>query len=638
MAPVKDEIVLESDVTRSNTITPTLPEMIPLGEYLFLRISQANPKLKSIFGIPGDFNLTLLDCLYSELIASKDIKFVGICNELNAAYTADGYSRIMQALTVLVTTFGVGELSAINGVAGSFSEYSPILHLVGTTSMKQRGNASEGIYSDRIENHHHLVQSKNPLEHPNHDIYKQMSAPVSVIQESLDDNTCENLNKIDKVLITVIKESRPGYLFIPCDVPDIMVPTQRLYGTPLKLFDEITPKSREILDEIVGNILNKLYNSSTPSIFGDCLVSRFGLESEFNELIEKLPQNLVKLFSSNLGRYINEDLPNYIGLYFAGGSSNKVVKEEFENHTDCLINFGFFNSETTTGGYQWNISNIKDYIEIHPDYVKINNKVTMLKDMSSGSRKFTMRDLLIEMKNQLDISKFVNIHRDNIKDKKFYPTIHCTNEEALDHIPQTRLIDHLNENLQYNDILVMDTMSFSFALPDIKFPAGLKLVTQNFYGSIGYALPSSFGVTMAVNDLGWYDRRIILVEGDGAAQMTVQELSGYVRHSKYIKNFPKIFLINNDGYTIERMINGPTKSYNDICSNWDWANILKVFGDPYGKYHKSYKISNLSEFNHFFKKGADYGSRFDNSKLEFFELIMGKFDAPPVFKELFVHK
>ena len=43
-------------------------------------------------------------------------------NELNASYAADGFARIKQgSIGVLLTTFGVGELSAVNGIAGGQS-------------------------------------------------------------------------------------------------------------------------------------------------------------------------------------------------------------------------------------------------------------------------------------------------------------------------------------------------------------------------------------------------------------------------------------------------------------------------------------------------------------------------------------
>jgi len=59
---------------------------------------------------------------------------VGTCNELNAAYAADGYARIKGVPTALVTTYAVGELSAMNGVAGAYAEQACMIHIVGMPS------------------------------------------------------------------------------------------------------------------------------------------------------------------------------------------------------------------------------------------------------------------------------------------------------------------------------------------------------------------------------------------------------------------------------------------------------------------------------------------------------------------------
>ena len=79
---------------------------------------------------------------YSFSIASSRTApgWVGCANELNAAYAADGYARIKGA-GALLTTYGVGELSALNGIAGSYAEHIPVLHIVGapSTGAQQRG-------------------------------------------------------------------------------------------------------------------------------------------------------------------------------------------------------------------------------------------------------------------------------------------------------------------------------------------------------------------------------------------------------------------------------------------------------------------------------------------------------------------
>ena len=63
------------------------------------------------------------------------------CNELNAAYAADGYART-RGVAALCTTSGVGELAAMSGIAGAYAEHLPVFHLVGTPNLAtQEGRA-----------------------------------------------------------------------------------------------------------------------------------------------------------------------------------------------------------------------------------------------------------------------------------------------------------------------------------------------------------------------------------------------------------------------------------------------------------------------------------------------------------------
>lgn len=90
-----------------------------IGDYLLDRLVDCG--IDRLFGVPGDYNLQFLD----SVIAQQSLGWVGCANELNAAYAADGYARIKGA-GALLTTYGVGELSALNGVAGSYAEHVPV--------------------------------------------------------------------------------------------------------------------------------------------------------------------------------------------------------------------------------------------------------------------------------------------------------------------------------------------------------------------------------------------------------------------------------------------------------------------------------------------------------------------------------
>ena len=86
-------------------------ETISLGTYLFKRLNQDPIGIKNIFGVPGDFNLALLD----KIEDVDGLNWVGSVNELNAGYAADRYTRVKNgfnkgSLSALITTFGVGEL------------------------------------------------------------------------------------------------------------------------------------------------------------------------------------------------------------------------------------------------------------------------------------------------------------------------------------------------------------------------------------------------------------------------------------------------------------------------------------------------------------------------------------------------
>jgi indolepyruvate decarboxylase len=46
--------------------------------------------ITGVFGVPGDYSFTINDAICND----REMRWVGCCNELNAACAADGYARI----------------------------------------------------------------------------------------------------------------------------------------------------------------------------------------------------------------------------------------------------------------------------------------------------------------------------------------------------------------------------------------------------------------------------------------------------------------------------------------------------------------------------------------------------------------
>ena len=121
---------------------------ITVAEYLLIRLKEIG--VDHLFGVPGDFVLGFFN-----QVLKSEIKYIGTCNELNAAYAADGYARI-KGIGAFASTYGVGELSAINGVAGAFAERVPVVVITGSPATIN--------FSTHLLLHHTLGDYQIPLK------------------------------------------------------------------------------------------------------------------------------------------------------------------------------------------------------------------------------------------------------------------------------------------------------------------------------------------------------------------------------------------------------------------------------------------------------------------------------------------
>ena len=165
--------------------------------------------------------------------------------------------------------------------------------------------------------------------------------------------------------------------------------------------------------------------------------------------------------------------------------------------------------------------------------------------------------------------------------------------------------------LQPGDVVVADNGSSMTAMLHARLPAGCSLLVQPVWAAIGYSLPASVGACLATPH-----RRHVLFIGDGSFQMTAQELSTLLRHRCNIT----IFLINNGGYTIERMILGPKAAYNDIA-NWDYAGLPAALGPDAAPL--SLRVGNVTELDTALAQAARHQG------VAFVEVGFAPMDAPP---------
>ncbi|HEX4202817.1 MAG TPA: thiamine pyrophosphate-dependent enzyme, partial [Ktedonobacteraceae bacterium] len=146
--------------------------------------------------------------------------------------------------------------------------------------------------------------------------------------------------------------------------------------------------------------------------------------------------------------------------------------------------------------------------------------------------------------------------------------------EADASAPLTRveLCRQIQNDLDEKTTLLVETGDAWFNGMFLHLPDGARFEIEMQWGSIGWAVPATFGYAMGLEP----DRRLVSIIGDGSFQLTAQEVANMIRYGQNTL----IFLVNNRGYVIESEIHdGP---YNYI-KNWDYAGLISAFNAEDGQ-------------------------------------------------------
>ena len=131
-----------------------------VGDYLLDRLKELG--IRHLFGVPGDYVLGF----NAQIEARSDVAWVANCNELNAAYAAEGYARA-NGVGALVVTAGVGDLGAAGGVGGALAEHSSVVVISGVPGVSGRGHPPHGGRW-RLQPLPTNLRRDHPGEHPAH--------------------------------------------------------------------------------------------------------------------------------------------------------------------------------------------------------------------------------------------------------------------------------------------------------------------------------------------------------------------------------------------------------------------------------------------------------------------------------------
>lgn len=553
------KVMGKSNLRKVEDVFPERPK-VTIGSYLAKRLVQAG--LTHYFTVPGDFTLSLLD----EFIKEENLNMIGCCNELNAAYAADGFARATGGISAVMVTYMVGGLSAINGVAGAYSDDLPVICISGGPN-----------YVDAQERNiiHHTIGEV--------EIYQQSKCFEPIVAKSFVIRSAKDAPRmIDEAIFTALTKKKPVYLEVPVNLAlfPIAEPT-RIDGA--NNYPRPTSDSAS-LDAAVEDILRAIDASVKPVLLaGSKLGRKTGTAEHFKRLSEAL--DCAVAIMPDAKSLFPENHSNFIGRYWGTVSSPHVA--EIVESSDLIILGGPVLNDYTTVGWSALLPPKKSLV-LGPDYVQFGDNYypnVQLQDVLEAiTDRVPARPASLQTYRRYSDGK-TNLNSAAEEDSAF---------NGSDSLNLRYLKSTLEKSFTSETTLLAETGDSWFIGQSFKLPEGAKYMVQMQYGSIGWSVGALLGAALAEGQ----NRRIIALIGDGSFQMTAQEVSTMIRNN--VK--ATIILLNNAGYTIEVQIHDG--AYNDI-KNWDYAALINTFNAEDGN-GLSLKAKTCDEFNEALKKSEQH--------------------------------
>jgi indolepyruvate decarboxylase len=517
--------------------------------------------INDIFGVPGDFAFTTQDAI----VQYPGINWLGCCNELNAGYAADGYARV-RGVSALSTTYGPGELGAISAIAGAYAENIPVFHLTGMPT--------RAAQHKRQVVHHTLGNGE-------FDFFAKMAGPVTCARAIIRPQNA--VYETERLIAQAFYHRRPVYMAIPADVAD-----QEVLGSAQPLDP---PRSNpDNLKAATEAILSALDSADAACILPGMLAKRIGLQSKLQDFVDASGMAFATMFADK--SVLDEQQPSFIGMY-DGRLMNPDVRAYVES-CDQVVTVGTLMTDFNTGAFTAHLNPMKT-IAIKHHYTRVGQQefhdVEMGEILSSLASRVRRRD----------------------KETSLQPaSLGAANGNSSDAITADALYPRWARFLRPDDIVIAESGTSSMGLAFAQMPRGATFHNQTLWGAIGWATPAAFGAAVAAPD-----RRVVLFTGEGSHQETAQEISQMGRHG--LK--PTIFVLNNSGYLIERLLcKDPNIAYNDLAA-WRYSELPHALGCD-GWF--TTRVTTCGELDHALQQAAQNGSG------SYIEVVTDEYAAPPL--------
>ncbi|MBP5276225.1 MAG: biosynthetic-type acetolactate synthase large subunit [Lachnospiraceae bacterium] len=444
-----------------------------------------------IFGYPG-----VSICPFFDKLTESNIHGVLVRHEVNAAHEANGYFRSSGKVGVCVSSSGPGATNLITGIATAFADSIPLVVITGQVK-------SEHIGSD-------LFQEADIV-----------GACESFVKYSYLVKDAADIPRVVKEAFHIASTGRKGPVLI--DIPvDVLLEEGYEFEYPdnvnLRTYKP-TLKGHSVQ---IKKIINELGKAKSPIIMigGGVKLSGAG-----NEILDFSKKYNIPFVSTLMGLGIGkDDNPLYIGMVGNNGSkfANKAI-----NEADCLIVAGARVADRAVKQPDL-ITKNKTLIHIDIDPAEIGkNAGPNIPVVGDLKEVFTVLNEFDESFDFTDWCKRLNS----------YKLTKGNMAEKTDlYVDPKEFVASLTSRLKDESAIVTDVGQNQIYACSNFVSEGADFITSGGFGCMGFSLPAAIGAK-----IGNPNKRIISLNGDGAMQMSMCELSTLKQEGVNVK----IVIFNN---------------------------------------------------------------------------------------------
>ena len=476
-----------------------------LSDYVMGFLAQKG--IKHVFMLPGGGCMHLVDSLGR----CDGLTYVACLHEQAAAIAAESYAQNTNEISAVLVTTGPGGTNAVTGLAAAWIDSTPVLFIsgqvkcsdrIGTSGVRQMGSQEVDIVPVVAPLTKYAVTVMDPME-------------IRAVLEQA-------------YYLATHGRRGPVWIDIPLDVQAAEIDPRELRGyEPETAPTKVSPAAVEQIRTLVCT-------AKRPVLLIGNGVKAAGAEEALQKLREKT--GIPTLLTWKTIDLLDFDDPQYFGC--PGGMGHRYANFVLQNADFLLVLGSRLDSSLTA----WNHKNFaphakKIVIDIDPaETDKLDMDIAVRVDSDLAAVLPLLAEQEYEMAAELPTWQ---TYCARMKEK--YPAITAEMRAEKDYVDAHVFVDELSRQLTADDVIVPES---SGAAGEITYQAlrvkrGQKVKNAAGLGSMGFGVPYALGACLANGK-----RRTILIDGDGAFQLNIQELATIAQRRLPIK----MFLWMNGGY------------------------------------------------------------------------------------------